>query len=161
MIVRTRSVPTLIFAGAVAAVLHFAPSALSAAEADALRQHRQLWSAAAIGEYEYGYNKFCECHREEPPETLVTVRGDEVVRVRHRHADTETIVEAEQRNLEWYWTVEGLFELVDTALERGVEVRADYDPTLGYPTRIFIDYDPGMIGEELDVRLTRLDSLSP
>ncbi|MBN1238477.1 MAG: hypothetical protein JXB36_08235 [Gammaproteobacteria bacterium] len=135
--------------------------AADAAARDALREHRLIWSAVAIDDYEYGYNKFCECHREAPPETLVTVRDGEVVGVRHRHADTDTVVDAEQRNFEWYWTVEGLFDLVDTALEREVEVRADYDPALGYPTRVYIDYDPNLIGEELDVRLTRLERLEP
>jgi hypothetical protein len=134
-------------------------SSASDAEEQALLEHRERWQAAAVADYEYGYNKYCECHRDAPPETLVTVRDGEVVRVRHRPFGYEHEVEAEQRNLEWYWTVEGLFDLVRSALERGVEVRADYDPALGFPTHVFIDYDPNMIGEELDVRLTRLEPL--
>ena len=148
-------------AAACGVLLSTPAGAEDAAESAALREHRLIWSAVAIDDYEYGYNKYCECHREAPPETLVTVRDGEVVRVRHVHADTETVIEAEQRNFEWYWTVDGLFDLVATALEREVEVRADYDPTLGYPTRVFIDYDPNLIGEELDVRLTRLERLEP
>lgn len=128
-------------------------------EADRLSEHRMLWQAAAIGDYEYGYNKFCECHRDNPPETLVTVRDGEVVRVRHRPFGFDHEVEAEQRNLEFYWTVDALFDLVATALDRGVEVRADYDPALGYPTHVYVDYDANLIGEELDLRLTRLDPL--
>lgn len=158
MIVASRPASKPYAFAALAAVLLAAPAAV-ADERTALSEHLAAWRAAAIDDYEYGYNKFCECHREAPPETLVTVRGGEVARVRHRHPDTGTEIEAEPRNLEWYWTVDGLFDMVDTALERGVEVRADYDPTLGYPTRVFIDYDPGMIGEELDVRLTRLERL--
>src|SRR5690606_24201085 len=100
---RNRSAKLMICVAAAAPVLA-ASSPAFAQEADALREHRLLWSAAAVDDYEYGYNKFCECHREAPPETLVTVREGEVVGVRHRHPETDTVIEAEQRNLEWYWT---------------------------------------------------------
>ena len=62
---------------------------------------------AALGRYEYGYHKFCECHRESPPETIVTVRDGSVVGVRHRPAGSDAEVPAADKNLEYYWTVEG------------------------------------------------------
>jgi hypothetical protein len=121
---------------------------------------RARWQRAALASYEYGYHKFCECHRESPPETIVTVAGNEVTRVRHRPAGSATEVPALDR-IEYYWTVEGLFELVASALGRGVEVRVAYDETLGYPREIYIDYDAGFIGDELDLRLTRVAALPP
>lgn len=129
-------------------------------EAEELEKHRALWQTAGVAAYEYGYNKFCECHRETPPETLVTVRDGDVVGVRHRPFGFDHDVQAEQRNLQWYWTVEGLFDLVDAALERQAEVRTAYDATLGFPTHVYIDYDTNLIGDELDVRLTRLEPLA-
>lgn len=129
-----------------------------ATELDAARAR---WRAAALGDYEYGYHKFCECHRDAPPETLVTVRGGEVVRVRHRPQGYALEVPAEDRNLQYYWTMEGLFDLLDSAIERGVTVRARYDAELGYPTELYIDYDAELIGDELDLRLTRVERLSP
>jgi hypothetical protein len=156
--VRRRSAAGATKLAAVCWLLLSAAAAVAAEQE--LEENRERWRAAAVGDYEYGYNKFCECHRDTPPETLVTVRDGNVVGVRHRPFGFDHEVEAEQRNLEWYWTVEGLFDLVQTALERGVEVRAAYDPTLGFPTHVFIDYDAGMIGEELDLRLTRLEPLA-
>jgi len=132
----------------------------SAAEPEELAKHRSLWQAAGVDAYEYAYNKYCDCHRETPPETFVTVRGGEVVGVRHRPFGFEHYVEAEPRNFEWYWTVDGLFDLVGTALQSDAEVRVDYDPALGHPTRIYVDYDADLIGDELDLRLTRLDRLA-
>jgi hypothetical protein len=131
-----------------------------ATEEEKLDRHRALWAAAAFDDYEYGYNKYCECHRETPPETLVTIHDGEVVGVRHRPFGSDHEVQAEQRNFEWYWTVEGLFDLVATGLARNAEVRADYDPTLGYPTHVYVDYDANLIGDEVDVRLTRLDRIA-
>jgi len=117
------------------------------------------WQGAALDRYEYGYHKFCECHRDSPPETIVTVRDGSVVGVRHRPAGTDVEVPAADKNLEYYWTVEGLFALIASAQERGVQVRASYDAVLGYPREVYIDYDADFIGDELDVRLTAVTPL--
>jgi hypothetical protein len=81
--------------------------------------------------------------------------------VRHRPAGTTTEVPAAEKNFEYYWTVDGLFALIASAQERGVQVRATYDDEIGFPREIYIDYDTKLIGDELDVRLTgvtRLDA---
>jgi hypothetical protein len=137
---------------ALAAMPTFADAALDGA--------RERWQAAALGGYEYGYHKYCECHRESPPETIVTVRDGQVVGVRHRPAGSSTEVPAADKNLEYYWTVDGLFRLIASAQERGVQVRASYDEVLGYPREVFIDYDADFIGDELDVRLTAVTPLA-
>lgn len=120
----------------------------------ALDAARAKWRAAKLVSYEYGYHKFCECHRDSPPETVVTVRDGSVVNVRHRPVGFTTEVPAAEKNFEYYWTVDGLFDLIATAQTRRIDVRADYDATIGYPTRIYIDYDMSLIGDELDLRLT-------
>ena len=142
----------------VGACVLFAAASTALADAD-VDAGRARWRAADLGAYEYGYHKYCDCHRETPPETVVTVRSGEVVGVRHRPQGSTVETQAEQRNLQFYWTVEGLFALLDSALERGVTVRAQYDSTLGHPTEIFIDYDAALIGDELDLRITRVTAL--
>jgi hypothetical protein len=132
------------------------------ARADAnLDAARALWSKAGLQSYEYGYHKFCECHPETPPETVVSIRNGTVVGVRHRPVNSTVEVPAEQKNLEFYWTMDGLFTLVASALERGVQVRVAYDATLGFPRELYIDYDADFIGDELDLRLTTVTPLSP
>ena len=148
------TVNSLSFArAAVGAVLALGTvQAFADAELDAARER---WRAAALESYEYGYHKYCECHRESPPETVVTVRGGSVVGVRHRPAGTTgTEVPAADKNLEYYWTVDGLFGVIDSAQQRGVQVRTVYDDALGYPREVYIDYDTNFIGDELDLRLT-------
>lgn len=142
--------PTLHTALAVGAAL-----AASAAFADAeLDAARARWQQASLASYEYGYHKFCECHRESPPETTVTVRAGTVTNVRHRPAGSTVDVPAADKNFEYYWTVDGLFGVISSALERGVQVRTVYDTELGFPREIYIDYDANFIGDELDLRLT-------
>jgi hypothetical protein len=123
-----------------------------------LASARNAWRAAALSDYEYGYRKYCECHPDAPPETIVTVRGGNPVAVRHRRADSPTDVPG--RNPEVYWTIDGLFDLIDSAQRRGATVRASYDSRLGFPTEVYIDYDAGFIGDELDVRLTTVAPLA-
>jgi hypothetical protein len=148
------------------AALHVAVALLAAALAPAahadaaLDAARAKWREAKLASYEYGYHKFCECHRDSPPETVVSVRDGKVVNVRHRPAGSTTEVPAAEKNFEYYWTVEGLFDLVAAAQSRHVEVRAQYDAARGFPTSIYIDYDKNLIGDELDVRLTGVTALS-
>jgi hypothetical protein len=135
-----------------------ASSALADAELDAAKAR---WQSAGLAGYEYGYHKYCECHRDSPPETVVTVRDGKVVGVRHRPVGSTVEVPAADKNLEYYWTVDGLFGLIASAQQRGVQVRAQYDPALGFPREVFIDYDADFIGDELDVRLTAVTNLAP
>jgi hypothetical protein len=146
---------TLHAALAVAALLA-SPAAFADAELDAARAR---WQQAALASYEYGYHKFCECHRESPPETTVTVRAGTVTNVRHRPAGSAVDVPAADKNFEYYWTVDGLFGVIASALERGVQVRTVYDAELGFPREIYIDYDANFIGDELDLRLTGVTRL--
>jgi hypothetical protein len=134
-----------------------ATSALADAELDAARAR---WESAALSGYEYAYHKYCECHRDSPPETTVTVREDKVVGVRHRPVGSTAEVPAAEKNLEYYWTVEGLFGLIESAQGRGVQLRVQYDAALGFPREVYIDYDADFIGDELDVRLTAVTALA-
>jgi hypothetical protein len=76
----------------------------------ALTAAKRLWRSAALASYEYGYRKYCECHPDTPPETVVTVRDGSVIGVRHRPVGYDREVPAEPRNLQYYWTVDGLFD---------------------------------------------------
>jgi hypothetical protein len=134
-------------------------SSLPAHAADALAAARARWQTADFSAYEYGYRKHCECYRDAPPETRVTVRDGRVLDVRHRHAGFDEDVRAEARNFAAYWTVDDLFDLVARALGRGDRVRVANDETLGYPSELVIDDDEALIGVELELELTRVTPL--
>jgi len=141
---------------AVAAWIALAASAQSTDLAAA----RTVWRRAGLTDYEYGYRKYCACHPDSPPETIVTVRGGAIVGVRHRPVDSTTEVPARAGSLQYYWTIDELFELIDSARARGAAVRATYDRERGFPTEIHIDYDKNLIGDELDVVLTTVTPLA-
>jgi hypothetical protein len=149
-----------LLAPALASVLALAAVPCLADQQSDLAAGRARWRAAAIAEYEYGYHKYCACHPDTPPETIVTVHDGKVTRVRHRPVGYDREVEA-PRGLEYYWTIDGLFDLIAAAIDRQASVRAAYDETLGYPTEIHVDYDADLIGDEVDIDVTRLDRLTP
>jgi len=132
--------------------------ASAGAELPELEASRARWSQAGVTAYRYGYNKFCECHREAPPETIVTVAQGRVVSVHHKHADSDREVPARDGSLDYYWTVDDLFALLESGLARGALVRASFNAELGYPEHVYVDYDPALVGDEVDVRLTFLQS---
>lgn len=134
----------------------------SAADEDALAEldaaHR-LWQSAGIVDYRYSYQKYCECYRGEPPVTVVTVQDGQITRVFHRHSDSEREVPARDGSLSLYWTVDDLLDKLANAYSEQAIVRVEYDVSLGYPTEIFIDYDPSFSGDETDLRLKDLERL--
>ena len=135
----------------------------SAAGAHAQGGERQLeeakarWRSAAIEAYRYAYKKHCPCYREEPATTLVSVRAGRVVDVRYRHAgSSEEVVVAADR-IEWYWTVDDLFAVIADALAADMPAfKAEYEGTLGYPLHVYLDYDPTLVGDEIELRAVDL-----
>lgn len=140
-------------------LLVLVPGFGAAQDASELARARETWQRAGLVSYEYGYNKFCECHGDSPPETLVTVTSGRVTQVRHRRAGFEREVPAADKNLQFYWTVPELFDLLETALAREATVRFRFDASLGYPTSVYIDYAASTVGDEVDVRITRFEAL--
>jgi hypothetical protein len=120
-----------------------------------LETAQALWQAAQDGDYQFEYQKFCDCNRNEPPVTVVTVTGGSITAVHHRHDDTASEVPAREGSLDLYWTVDDLFAKLSRALELEAVVRVRYDATSGYPTALFIDYDAGLVGDETDLRNIR------
>jgi hypothetical protein len=137
-----------------------APAAATAERSRDLTMARAKWRSAALSSYEYGYRKFCECHPDTPPETIVTVRGGQVVGVRHRPVDYAQEVLGDPARFKFYWTVDDLFDLVAAGFARGATVRVSYDSKLGFPTAIFVDYDSQFIGDEVDLKLTSVNPIA-
>jgi hypothetical protein len=128
-------------------------------EPDELRDRQTQWESHGVAAYQYAYQKFCDCHRDEPPQTFVTVRDGSVTEVYHLHSDSPREVPARAGSLELYWTIGDLFGLMHAALERDSLLLVAFDVDHGFPTRLFIDYDADAIGDELDLRLTAFERL--
>ncbi len=123
---------------------------------DELTANRDLWEAAGIVSYEYRYEKVCDCHRDTPAETIVTVERGLVVGVRYDRDDYRAEIPVAENNYRWFRTIDDLFTLVETASRSAVTLRVAYEAELGYPAYIYIDYDQTMVGDEVELRVVSL-----
>ncbi len=126
------------------------------AERARLAQARSRWRAAAISDYRYELRRVCFC----PPDLVgpfaLTVRGGALSSV--VDLGTGMAVSPTPRR---HPTIEELFDEIDAALDRDPDrIEIDYDPALGYPTRIAIDYVAMAIDDEVTYSATGLSRLN-
>ena len=136
----------------VCAVLGVAHGSADAQDLDA---NRARWRAASVSNYEYSYQRVCECHPDESADTIVTVRDGVVVAVRYARPGYDEQISLEPEKLAWYRTIEDLFSLVATAQTSAATVRVSYDAQRGFPRSIYIDYVTDLVGDEVDLAVTR------
>ena len=108
---------------------------------ESLRANRALWDQRGPASYSYVYEVNCFCASPALRPVRVTVEaGDVVGAVREETGD-----DVEGR----FPSVEELFERIQDAVDRGAhEISAGYDPELGFPRAVFIDYERNVIDEE-------------
>ena len=120
---------------------------------------RARWQEAAIEDYEYSYQRVCECHPDQLADTIVTVIDGEIVAVRYARADYAEDVPVAADRLRWFRKIEDLFALVENAAAADALVRVNFDPERGYPTRVYVDYVTDLVGDEVDLTITAFRAL--
>lgn len=122
---------------AIAAVTLAACSGTTAPDWE-LRAAQARWSQRGPSSYDITVSRGCECLPEATRPAVVSVR-DGIVTSRTYVGDGAPVGLA---YAELYPTVEGLFRKIDDARQHhAASVDVVYDPVLGYPTRISIDYN--------------------
>ena len=59
-------------------------------------------------------------------------------------------------------TIEDLFETIQRVIDQGADsFDAEYDPVLGYPSRVSIDYEERAIDDEVSLGVSSLQALDP
>lgn len=108
---------------------------------ESLQANRDLWDRRGPASYSYVYEVNCFCASPALRPVRITVETGEVVGAVREETGDE--VEGQ------FPTVEDLFERIQDAVDREAhEISAGYDPELGYPTAVFIDYERRVIDEE-------------
>ena len=97
-----------------------------------LGEQRALWASQGLTDYTFSVRRVCYCQF--VGDGRVTVKEGVITGV------TELASEV-TRDPETFRTIDGLFDLVQDAYDRDAhEVQVEFDPSRGYPTRIWIDY---------------------
>lgn len=121
----------------------------------ALSTNRSRWSRQGPAAYTFRFERGCFCPEE--------IRGPFLVRVEDgvvRSATTLSGTPATSHALPLILSVPGVFVLIEDAIDRrACSIRVVYDPALGYPTEVDVDYDQRLADEELYLRLAALAPL--
>jgi hypothetical protein len=96
---------------------------------------RARWAMVGPASYSVVVGRACECLDAAAGPVFISVRNG-VVQSRQY---TRTGAAVTSMRDDWFPTVEGLFAVIDAAIRDGImPLDVSYDPTLGYPTRVFI-----------------------
>ena len=118
-----------------------------------LESHRARWEAAGVSAYLYEYRRQCECGPQSLRSVRIEVQAGSVARVTFLD-NGETLASPPA---EAFPTIEDLFDLVDEAVQmNAASLVVTYDPTLGYPTLISVDYRRDIADDEFTVRASNL-----
>ena len=125
--------------------------------ADELAAARGLWLEADLSRYSFTLQQFCFCPPEVNAPVLIEVRNGRVDIVSRpdseSHLDPPSIVD--------YFTVEGLFDLVQGAIDRDADViEVEYHPEFGHPVSAFFDYVQVTSDEELKFEVSDMAPLN-
>ena len=133
-------------AGSILAIFAVAACSNSTAPERAQRAAENLWAQRGPASYDITVSRGCECLPDATRPAVVSVR-DGIVTSRTYVSDGATVG---LTYAESYPTVDGLFKKIDDARRQNpATLNVDYDPVLGFPTRIAIDYNLQMADDEL------------
>ena len=128
-----------------------------AADRRELARARDLWARVGPTSYRYVYAPRCDCPPTVARATWVTVERGVVVEA--YYLDGYVPVNS---GPQLYGTVDSLFAHVQRAYDQhAAEVRVQYDPQLGYPVDVWIDWRRDVADEESGFGASALAAYTP
>jgi hypothetical protein len=120
-----------------------------------LEDQMDKWAAQGPASYEYVQTQLCFCHPDYTQPYRIRVQAGKVVDARNAATGAPTPAQYKAR------TVPELFAVIEDALDREADqIDVAYDPDLGYPTSIVIDYERQAADEELTLEAEGLVALA-
>lgn len=119
-----------------------------------LRTNLERWDSRQVADYSFEYRLNCFCGGPGARAVMIVVRNGEV--------DAVSVIDDGSPGFDVgeYPTVDELFDRLGEALEREPHsVRASYDPHLGHPTSVFVDFEPDVADEEWGFEISGLTPL--
>ena len=122
---------------------------------------QEQWQAANLTHYRFKLHLSCFCASRDQMPLTVEVQDGKVVSI----VDVKgTVITAEDPSFEFFSKfaiIDTIFAEIETASasENHGDINVTYDPTLGYPTDVALDYDIMMADEELYLTITDFEQL--
>jgi hypothetical protein len=119
---------------------------------------RDRWTKQAPGEYRFTWRRSCECPTEMTRPIEIRVTGRQITSAVYVD-DRSAVAEQFRSSLR---TIEGVFDDLEMAIDqRTAEINLSFDPALGYPTSVFVDYSRQIADEELALQIASLTPTVP
>jgi hypothetical protein len=131
-------------------------SPLAQAQRD-LDDSRRLWAMQGVEDYRFHLQVSCFCPGEITSPVMIEVHNSapaSIIDVDTGLPNTSALLESN------YSTVERLQGFIQEAIQQGADsIQASYDPDLGYPIRVRIDYMQAAIDDEISIAVTDFEVL--
>ncbi|MGQ4648000.1 DUF6174 domain-containing protein [Lyngbya aestuarii] len=129
---------------------------VSEQSAQEFRQNLRLWTQQDIVNYRYTLSVSCFCLTEVTQPVIVEVRNAEFASVVAAESGQPVNPEFFQE----YNSIRKLFEVIQDAIDQKADyLLVNYDPNLGYPTQINIDYSAQIADEEKFLTIENLEAI--
>lgn len=132
------------------------PTPQSSNAAQQLQRSKQLWAKQKISKYRYTFRRSCFCLPKSTQPVSIAVRNGKVtsmVAASNGHP-------VNREDFAKYDSIAKLFDIVKDAIaKKAHQLSVTYHPTLGYPTKISIDYDQMMADDEISFTIENLQPL--
>ncbi len=132
------------------------PSVTAKSNIKQYRTNRRLWNRQRISSYRYTLSRSCFCLPEARGPVVIEVRKGKTTSIKLAANGKPVNPELFQK----YSTMPKLFQLIRDAISQKVSsLNVKYDPQLGYPTNINIDYDSRIADEEEFITIGNLQKI--
>ncbi len=133
------------------------PSPVDTPQRRAFDSAMTKWRSAGISDYDYSFTRGCFCPEEFVGPYSVSVRQLAITAASFKGTDLFDIDMLEiGRYEEIVKTVDGVFAEIERALREADSFTAEYDPLLGYPTTLYIDWIATAADEEVSYTIHSL-----
>lgn len=116
-----------------------------------LEANRQQFSESMNDSYRFTWRKSCECSAESTAPIRITVQQGTILSA----VSVETSLPVSSDTLQTLATIDGVFETIEDAYIKGAaSVHVTYDPALGFPASLGIDYSLDIADDEFSLQIT-------
>lgn len=124
-------------------------------ELERLNAARSVWASQGIDSYSIVLRRLCFCGGGTAPARVIVRNGERI---------SVTVIETgepiDPEFAQYYLTVKELFDFVEDAIDRKAHrIDVEYDPEIGLPLSISIDYDENAVDEEMAFEVSEFASL--
>ncbi|MDZ8187985.1 MAG: DUF6174 domain-containing protein [Nostoc sp. ChiSLP02] len=115
--------------------------------------YHQLWRQQRISNYRYEFTRSCNCLPKATEPVIIKVNNRMTTSITYK----QTKQPADPELFRQYNTIPKLFDIIrDALIRRAANLTVQYDPVLGYPTQINIDYDSQIADDEIFLSISNL-----